>query len=150
MICETDRRKRRWIACLIPGCGECNVNGNGNDYHFACKQEAGLILYPAEVARDWHIIIEQRLLGYRFINFAFEGTKLVINEGGFFFSKCQNISNCSTVFLSFPTIPTQTDSTSSKRPHFPVTINHFISHSVLKTTNKNFKYRNLEMHFLNN
>lgn len=39
------------------------------------SRKPGLILYPAEVALDWHIIIEQRLLGGRCLNFAFGDTK---------------------------------------------------------------------------
>lgn len=36
------------------------MNGNGNDYHLACKQEAWLIFYPAEMEMDRHIISQNK------------------------------------------------------------------------------------------
>lgn len=48
--------KEKWIACLIPGFSKCNVNGNRNDYHLACNQDAWLIFCSAEMEKDMHII----------------------------------------------------------------------------------------------
>ena len=52
--------KEKWIACLIPGFSKCNVNGNGDDYHLACNQEAWLIFCSAEMEKDVHIISQNR------------------------------------------------------------------------------------------
>lgn len=39
---------------------KCNVNGNRNDYHLACNQDAWLIFCSAEMEKDMHIISQDK------------------------------------------------------------------------------------------